>query len=210
MIQSSAAVAPSAPEGVETEYERRIPYAASKDTVRGLFFNGVFSAVKTVGNEQSMRQCFVLLDDERFTRRFVDFSSYPVADFLRLASAATQVLAPQVGGLAEAQRRIGLQSIRDFFSSMAGKTLLLLSGNSPQRALSNLPAGYSTSVSYGSRQVTILGDTSARVSFRSDLMPPLHTEGVLLGILHAVQAKNPQVRTQPNGLLDCDYELSWE
>jgi uncharacterized protein (TIGR02265 family) len=210
MIPSSTVVASSAPVGVMNDYDLRIPQADPKDTVRGLFFNGVFSSVKTLGGEEALRECYLLLDDPRFTRRFIDFSSYPVTDFLRLASAAARVLAPQVGGLAQAQRQIGQQSIRDFFSSMAGKTLLLLSGNSPQRALGNLPSGYSTSVSYGARQVTILGENSARVTYRGDLMPPAHNEGVLLGILQAVKAQNPQVRSRPKGLLECDYELSWD
>lgn len=65
---------------------------------------------------------------------------------------------------------------------MAGRTLLLLSGNSPQRLLGHLPSGYSTAVSYGQRKVTLLGDNAARISYQDDLMPPLHNEGVLLGL----------------------------
>jgi uncharacterized protein (TIGR02265 family) len=211
MTQSNPLGVPSAPGGRElTEYDRRLPHAGPEDTVRGLFFNGVFSAVSTIGGEQALRQCHLLLDDPMFNRRFVDFSSYPVRDFLRLASAAVAVLAPRVGGVPQAHRRIGEQAIDDFFRSMAGRTLLLLSGNSPQRILGHLPSGYSTAVSYGERKVTMLGDNAARVSYQDDLMPPLHNEGVLLGILRAVHARNPQVRAQPRGLLDCDYLLSWE
>jgi uncharacterized protein (TIGR02265 family) len=211
MIQLNAAVKPSVPSfGELTDYELRLPHAGPNDTVRGLFFNGVFNALKALGGEQAMRHCHQLLDDPRYLRRFIDFTNYPVTDFLRLAAAATRVLAPQVGGSPEAQRQIGMQSVNDFFGSMAGKTLLLLSGNSPQRALGNLPAGYNTSVSYGDRKVMILSDTSARVSYQADLMPPAHNEGALLGILKGVQARNPRVRSSPRGLLDCDYELSWE
>jgi uncharacterized protein (TIGR02265 family) len=211
MSQSNPAVAPYAPGGREpTEYDRRLPHAGPDDTVRGLFFNGVFSAVSTVGGEQGLIQCHKLLDDPMFNRRFVDFSSYPVRDFLRLASAAVAVLAPKVGGLPQAHHHIGEQAIDDFFRSMAGRTLLLLSGNSPQRILSHLPSGYSTAVSYGQRKVTMLGDNGARVTYEDDLMPPLHNEGVLLGILRAVNAKNPRVRSQPRGLLDCEYTLTWE
>jgi uncharacterized protein (TIGR02265 family) len=187
-----------------------MPHAGPDDTVRGLFFNGVFSTVTAVGGEQALRQCHLLLDDPMFHRRFVDFSSYPVRDFLRLASAAVAVLAPQMGGMPQVHQRIGEQAIDDFFRSMAGRTLLLLSGNSPQRILGHLPSGYSTAVSYGKRTVTMLGDTAARITYQDDLMPPLHNEGVLLGILRAVNAKNPQVRSTPRGLLDCEYTLSWE
>jgi uncharacterized protein (TIGR02265 family) len=211
MIQSNAAAAPSASNGEEiTDYDRRIPLANPKDTLRGLYFNGVFNAVKKVGGEQALRQCHELMGDPKLSRRYIDFSSYPVVDFLKVASAGARVIAPHVGGQANALRQIGMQSVSDFFNSMVGKTLLLLSGTSPARALSNLPQGYSTSVTYGERQVTLLGENSARVSFRSDLMPPAHNEGVLMCIMQVLKAKNPQVRTYPKGMLDCDHEVSWE
>ncbi len=211
MSQSNPAMPPSAPGGrPPTEYDLRMPHAGPKDTVRGLFFNGVFSAVTAMGGEQSLRLCHQLVDDPIFSRRFVDFSSYPVRDFLRLASAAVAVLAPKVGGVPQAHQRIGEQATNDFFSSMAGRTLLLLSGNSPQRILGTIPTGYGTAVSYGERKVTMIGDNSVRVTYRNELMPPLHTEGVLMGILKAVNAKNPQVRAETKGLLDYDYLLSWD
>lgn len=211
MTQANPAVAPSAPGGGElTGYDRLIPLAKPDDTARGLFFNGVFSAVSTLGGEQALHRCHQLLDDLRFVRRFVEFSSYPVTDFLRLASVAARVLAPNLGGLRQAEQRIGLQASEDFFRSMAGRTLLLLAGNSPQRLLSSLPSGYSTAVSYGQRTVTMVGDKAARVSYRGDLMPVSHNEGVLLGILKAVQVKNPRVRSESRKLTESDCELSWE
>jgi len=211
MPQAKPAVAPPASgSGELTDYDRLIRLAGPGDTVRGLFFNGVFSAVSTLGGEQALNQCHQLLGDLKFTRRFVEFSSYPVADFLQLASAATRVLAPTQGGPRQAQQRIGMQAAEDFFRSMAGRTLLLLAGNSPQRLLSSLPSGYSTSVSYGQRTVTMLGEKRARVCYRGDLMPASHNEGVLLGILKAVQVKNLEVRTQSRNLQECDCELSWE
>ena len=105
--------------GVEVEYERRIAQATPKDTARGLFFNGIKAAVLSLGGEAAMLQCQTLLGDPRFERRFIDFSSYPVSDFLRMALAASQVLAPQLGGPENTQRRLGMQAMRDFLNSMA-------------------------------------------------------------------------------------------
>ncbi|HVG63022.1 MAG TPA: DUF2378 family protein [Hyalangium sp.] len=195
--------------GVELEYERRIAHATPQDTARGLFFNGVKAAVVSLGGEASMQQCQTLLSDARFERRFIDFSSYPVADFLQMALAASQVLAPQLGGHEKTQRRLGMQAMRDFLNSMAGRTLLLLSGDSPKRVMGNLVSGYRSAVSYGERSVTLQGENSARVSMKRDFMLPLYNEGVLLALLEAVHAKNPQVRARPISLLDCDYDLSW-
>jgi uncharacterized protein (TIGR02265 family) len=195
--------------GVESEYERRMAHATPQDTARGLFFNGVKAAVISLGGETALQQCRTLLNDPRFERRFIDFSSYPVADFLKMALAASRVLAPQLGGPENTQRRLGMQAMRDFLDSMAGRTLLLLSGDSPRRVMGNLVSGYRSAVSYGERSVTVQGENSARVTMKRDFMLPLYNEGVLLALLEAVHAKNPKVRARPITLLDCEYELSW-
>ncbi len=195
--------------GVESEYERRIAQATPQDTARGLFFNGVKAALLSLGGESALQQCRTQLSDARFEKRFIDFSSYPVADFLRMTLAASRVLAPQLGGPENTQRRLGKQAMRDFLNSMAGRTLLLLSGESPKRIMGSLVSGYRSAVSYGERSVTVQGENSARVTMKRDFMLPLYNEGVLLALLEAVHAKNPQVRARPITMLDCEYELSW-
>lgn len=202
-------VAPAASAGgVELDYERRIAQARPGDTARGLFFNGLKAAIVILGGEASLKECHIV-KDPRFERRFIDFSSYPVSDFLGMALVASRVLAPQLGGLVNTQRKLGMQAMRDFLNSMAGRTLLLLSGDSPKRVLGNLVSGYRSAVSYGERSVTLLGENSARVLMKRDFMLPLYNEGVLLALLEAVRARNPQVRARPISLLDCEYELSW-
>jgi uncharacterized protein (TIGR02265 family) len=195
--------------GVELEYERRIAQATPKDTARGLFFNGVKAALLSLGGESALQECRAQLSDARFEKRFIDFSSYPVADFLRMTLAASRVLSPQLGGPENTQRRLGKQAMRDFLNSMAGRTLLLLSGESPKRIMGSLVSGYRSAVSYGERSVTLQGENSARVVMKRDFMLPLYNEGVLLALLEAVHAKNPQVRARPITMLDCEYELSW-
>jgi uncharacterized protein (TIGR02265 family) len=195
--------------GVESDYERRIALATPEDTARGLFFNGVTSSVIALGGENALAQCRAQLNDPRLERRFVDFSSYPVADFLRMALAATRVLSVRIGGPEKTQRRLGMQAMQDFLSSMAGRTLLLLSGDSPKRVMGNLVSGYRSAVSYGERTVTLQGENGARVVMKRDFMLPLYNEGVLVALLEAVHTKNPQVVARPFGVLDCEYDLSW-
>ncbi|HEX8674223.1 MAG TPA: DUF2378 family protein, partial [Longimicrobium sp.] len=158
---------------------------------------------------QAVRQHQELLKDLA-KKRFIDFSNYPVTDFLRIASAAVRVLAPHVGGQLNAQRHIGKQGADDFTNSMFGKTVMLLSGHSPAKILVTIPTNFSTSTNWGIRTVTMLSETSARVSFQGDLMPPIQNEGMFMAILVQTKGKNPQVRVYPKGILDCDYELSWE
>jgi uncharacterized protein (TIGR02265 family) len=211
MSQSNwVAPSTSASSDETTDYDRRLPHAKPTDTLRGLYFNGVFNAVKSAGGEQALRQFQELLKDPALKRRYIDFSNYPAMDFLKIASIATRVIAPHVGGQANAQRHIGKQGVVDFTSSMFGKTLMLLSGNSPAKSLASLPSSYSTSTNWGERTVTLLSETSARVTFRADLMPPCQHEGMLLAIVKSVNAKNPQVHTYPKGILDCDFEVTWE
>ncbi|MBN1204039.1 MAG: DUF2378 family protein [Myxococcaceae bacterium] len=210
MVQTNVSAASSAAGGVLSDYERRITLATPADTARGLFFNGVLGAVVSLGGESALKECHALLGDMRFERRFIDFSSYPVSDFLRLALAATKVLSARLEGPEKTQRRLGMQATRDFLNSMAGKTLLLLAGNSPKRLLGSLASGYRSAVSYGERIVTLKEETGATVVMKRDFMLPLYNEGVLMAVLEAAHAKNPQVRAKPLGLLDCEYELSWQ
>lgn len=205
----STNVIPTPPGGVEADYERRIHMTTPQDTARGLFFNGVLSAVVSLGGDAALKQCHSQLNDKRFEKRFTDFASYPVADFLRLALAATRVLSPKLGGSELTQQRLGGQATHDFLSSMAGRTLLLLSGDSPKRLIGNLASGYRSAVSYGERIVSMQGDHAARVVMKRDFMLPLYNEGVLKALLESVHARDPQVRAKPLGQLDCEYELSW-
>lgn len=134
-------VASSGPDGGETtDYDRRIAHAKPTDTLRGLYINAVFHAVRSGGGEQAVQQHQELVKDKLSKSRFIDFSNYPATDFLRAAAAAVRVLAPHVGGQINAQRHIGKQGVTDFMNSMFGKTMVLLSGNSPSKALASLPS----------------------------------------------------------------------
>jgi uncharacterized protein (TIGR02265 family) len=209
MTQRSPAAA-SHSQALEAEYAKRIALATPTDTARGLFFNGVLSAVITFGGEPALKQCHARLNDKRFERRFIDFSSYPVSDFLRLALAASQILMPQFGSPETTQRRLGMQATRDFLSSMAGRTVLLLSGDSPKRLLDKIPNAYRSAVSYGERTVTMMGDKAARVVFTRDFMLPHYNEGVLSAVLESVNARNPRVFSRTVGTMDSEYELAWD
>jgi len=206
MSVRGAAAMPMTDGGVASEFERRIALATPQDTTRGLFFNGALAAVRSFGGEAVVQKCL----DAAGERRFVDFFSYPVASFLRLKLAASQELGGQLGGFEATQRRLGMQATRDFFSSMAGRTLLLLAGEDPVRVLNSVPSGYRMAVSYGERTVTMTGPKSARVAMRRDFMPPAYGEGMLRAVLESVQARNVRVVGRPLGTLDTDYELAWD
>jgi uncharacterized protein (TIGR02265 family) len=201
-----AAPLPMSDGGVVQEFERRMSLATPRDTTRGLFFNGALASVRAFGGDALAQRC----QDATGEKRFVDFFSYPVASFLKLSLVASQTLSGQLGGLEAAQRRMGMQATRDFFSSMAGRTLLLLAGEDASRMLANVPSGYRTAVSYGERTVTMTGPKSATLLMKGDFMLPAYTEGVLLSILEAATVKNARAVVRPVGVLDTEYELSWD
>jgi uncharacterized protein (TIGR02265 family) len=210
MSQPNAPVVSPALAGKESAYSRYLPLPGPDDTVRGLFFSGLLNLVKRHGGELALRQCQQLLADKRFLRGFISFSSYPATDFLRVAHAASQVLAPQLGSLEATARQLGMATVRDFTHSMAGKTLLTLSGPSPARLLSNIPSAYRAAVSFGERKVTIQGNKAAHITFKRDFLPLAHSEGVILAVLEVSSAKNPQVRSRSLSQLDSEYDVTWE
>jgi uncharacterized protein (TIGR02265 family) len=194
--------------GINTEQqlERNLVLTAPTDTARGMFFNGALEAVKRLAGEEVARTCRQATGE----RKHVDFFNYPVSSFLKLCLSATQQVGPQLGGCEKTLRWLGEQSARDFLSSMAGKTALLLGGGNLKRLLSQLPSSYRAAVSYGERSVTWLSDKRGRFSMKGDFMPPAYHEGILLGTLQVAEARGIRVIGQSTGPLDSEYELSWE
>lgn len=190
---------------VSQDLAARLALATHEDTVRGLFFNGVVGAVRALGGDAAVEHCLTAGGE----RKFVDFFSYPVASFLRLAYAAAQVMGPRYGGFEGALRRMGAQATTDFLSSAAGKTLLLLASDSPRRLLGNLHSGYRAAVSYGERNVSWTGDTSGVFTMKRDFMPPPYHEGTLQAVIEVVGGKQVRVEGRQTGLLDTEYSLSW-
>lgn len=205
-----APVKPPSAEGGESLYARYISLPSPEDNFRGLFFTSIFGVVKKEAGESGLRHCQQLLMDKRFQRGFISFATYPATDFLRVAHAATLVLAPLLGSVEKCARRLGRATVEDFVHSMAGKTLVSLSGGAPHRLLGNIPAAYRASVNFGERKMTATGEKSAVLTFKRDFLPLPHTEGVILAVMDVSTGKHPQVRSRSLGPLDSEYEVTWD
>lgn len=186
--------------------KERLSRATPEDTVRGLFFNGVLSTVRTFADEEAVRRCRVMMSQSRF----FDFFSYSLFDFLRLAFAAAQYISPRQGGFDAGLHRLGQQGMRDFLASMAGKTFLSFSGTDARRMLTNLPVLFRTAVSYGERSVEWTGSRRCRLIMKRDFMPPAYQEGAIETALQILHPKFVTVRSVPTGMLDNEYLISWE
>lgn len=190
----------------EKHIERNIALAKPEDTARGMFFNGVVDAVRTLSSDEVARRC----REASGERKHVDFFSYPVSSFLKLCLAAAAEVGPRLGGCEKVLRKIGEQSSRDFMSSMAGKTAIVLAGGNVKRLLGQLPSSYRAAVSYGERTLTWTGDKSGRFVVKNDFMPPAYHEGVILGVLESAGMHGIKAQGRMTGPLDSEYEISWE
>jgi uncharacterized protein (TIGR02265 family) len=190
----------------ERHLERNLTLVKPEDTARGMFFNGVVDAVRTLSSPEVAQRCREVTGE----RKHVDFFSYPVASFLKMCLAVVGEVGPRLGGCEKVLRKIGEQSTRDFLSSMAGKTAILLAGGNVKRLLGQLPSSYRAAVSYGERTLVWAGEKNALFVIKTDFMPPAYHEGVILGVLESAGVSGVTVRGRLTGPLDSEYEISWE
>ncbi len=184
---------------------QRLAAVTPADTSRGLSFNRVFLLLRERLGEEAARRC-----DPQGKGSRVDFFSYPVSDYLRVAWDAADLLEPALGSVEAVWDALGRVTVNGFLSSALGKTLFALAGRDPRRIVAAGPSGYRSAVSYGERSLTWLGEKRARISFRRDFMVPTYHRAVMLAALEASEARNPKVEIRVLGLLDSDFELSWE
>jgi uncharacterized protein (TIGR02265 family) len=191
--------------GAGWELELRRLAACEEDTARGMFFLGVLDVVGFVGDDSVVERCLAAAGTEELH----PFHLYPVGRFLRMTSMAARLLWPQLDGWEGVLRRMGTQATVDFLASMFGRDLMHTAAGNPRRLLMNLADGYRVAVSYGERHVLWTGDKSGRFIMRRDFMPAAYHEGVLLGVMQAVGARDVQVRGRQLSLLDSEYDVSW-
>lgn len=187
------------------ELRRRIAATTKADVSRGLSFNRLFMLVRERLGDEAVRGC----DPERKGSR-VDFFSYPVAEYLRIAWDAADLLEPKLGSIDAVWNELGRVTVRGFLSSAIGKTLFALTGKDPRRIVSAGPSGYRSAVSYGERKVEWLGEKHARMTFRRDFMVAAYHRAVIATALEASDARNARVEARVLSLLDSDYDIVWE
>ncbi|MFP2906502.1 DUF2378 family protein [Pyxidicoccus sp. 3LFB2] len=188
------------------ELEQRLALATPDKTCRGMFLKGILQVVKSLGDEAAVQRCL----DASGQTRLTDFFSYPIASQLRMAWTAAEVLAPRAGGFDEALRLLGRQATADFMASLAGKTMLALTGRDPVKMMNSLPTAFRASVNYGKHSVEWTGPKSGRFILDGDLMPEPSNCGVVEAVLMAADVKSVTVRGQQDGPARCECHFSWE
>ncbi|WP_257454455.1 DUF2378 family protein [Archangium lipolyticum] len=187
------------------ELEHLLTLTTPEDTCRGMFFNGLFDAVRSLGGEEARARCYVAAG----AKKFVDFFSYPIADFLKALFTAAELLGPKHGGRDAVMHLLGRRATEDFHQSTVGKTMLALAGRDPHRVVNSFPTAFRASLSTGNRTVELLGDKQARFRVRRELLPMAYNEGVLTYALEQSSAKEIVVRGHRLAPLDIDYDIRW-
>ncbi|HEY6005630.1 MAG TPA: TIGR02265 family protein [Anaeromyxobacter sp.] len=187
------------------ELRQRVAATTKDDVSRGLSFNRLFMLVRERLGDDAARAC----DPERKGAR-TDFFNYPVADYLKIAWDAADLLEPRIGSIDAVWTELGRITVKGFLSSAIGKTLFALTGKDPRRVVSAGPSSYRSVVSYGERKVEWLGEKHARMTFRRDFMVSGYHRAVILTALQAIDAKNARVEARVLSLLDSDYDIAWD
>jgi uncharacterized protein (TIGR02265 family) len=188
-----------------TDLERRVAACRDGDTSRGLNFNRLFDLARDHVGDELARLC-----DPQGKAARTDFFSYPVAEYLRAAWNVADRLEPRLGSVDAVWAELGRRTVTGFLSSVLGRTIFAIAGRDPRRIVSAGPSGYRSAVSYGERTVEWRAEKAARMVFRRDFMPPAFHRAVILSALEASDARSPRVEARALGLLDSEYDLSWE
>ena len=190
----------------ERDFARQMALAEPKDTVRGVFCNGVLRFVRKIGCEELVKRCLEVSGEEKF----VDFFNYPVATYLRMVSIAMRSLAERHGNIDDALRQFGRQAMLDLNGSVAGKALGLMRTGDMRSTLEGLRVFFRVAVSFGEYELVWTGPTSARLTMRRVFMPYLFHEGLLLTLLDRKDIRAVKVRGRQLATLDSEFEISWE
>jgi uncharacterized protein (TIGR02265 family) len=188
------------------EFAERSAQATAADQCRGLFYNGALNAVRQLAGPEAAERCRAAGGE----KKPVDFFNYAVTGFQRLCLQAIQELGPKLGSGEAVLQLLGKQAVDDFLASTAGKTLLMLANTDPKRMISNLPSGFRACVTYGERSVVWQGPKRCTFTMKRDYMPHPYHEGILTTVLLTLGAKNVKVQGKRTGVVDADYDMSWE
>lgn len=188
------------------DLEQRLALATPDKTCRGMFLKGILQVVRSLGDEVAVQRCLAAGEQTRLT----DFFSYPLSSQLRMTWTAAEYLAPRTGGFEEALRLLGRQATADFMASLAGRTMLALTGRDPVKMVNSLPTAFRASVNYGKHAVEWTGPKSGRLVLDGDLMPEPTNSGILEAVLMAADLKGAQVRGRQVDLTKCECHFSWE
>ncbi|QRN99060.1 DUF2378 family protein [Archangium violaceum] len=186
-------------------WEQRMALTTPDDMARGLFLQSVLKAIRALGDETLVNRCTAVCGQ----KRFADFFNYPIRLHLQMIDTAMPALSARYGDVEQALWLLGHCVAMDFLESEAGRTMQVLVRGEPKRLVNNLPSTYQVSVD-GERSVKWLGPQCCRLIMTRDFMPPAFHEGQLVAMLERLKASKIKVTGRQTGVLDSEYDISWQ
>lgn len=186
-------------------WRQRQAQASSEDMVRGLFLRSSLRAIRAMGDEALAQACVSACGQARF----FDFFSYPVRIHLEMMATAVPVLALRHRDLERCLWMMGHCVAMDFLDSEPGRAIQVLVRGEAKRLVNNLPSTYQLSIN-GERSVKWMGPQCCRLTMRRDFLPTAFHEGMLVAMLEGLQARRVRVSGRALGLLDSEYDLTWQ
>jgi uncharacterized protein (TIGR02265 family) len=186
------------------DLRRRLSAATPRDTVRGIIFNSAFALLEELAGRPAAQEC-----DRAGKGWRTEFFSYPVADYLELAWAATERLERRLGSTDRVFWELGSRAASRWLASPLGRTLAAIAGADARRLLSNTANGYRNVVGYGTRTIEWLAERHARLTFKHDFLVPVFHCGVITTAVDAMSGTRVRAIGRETGFLESEYDVSW-
>jgi len=184
--------------------KQRMALATQKDVIHGMFVENSLTLVAQLKSQQFADE---LRERVLSGKKLVSFFRYPVGDLLKIMDATVEGKPDPTEVLEE----FGANSVRIFFDSPVGRTMLMLASSNPHKLLFSAPAGFRASSSFGDRVYKKETDKSGVMETTGDLLGPSWTIGVFKFALEAacnVKAKVDVTNADPAGL-NYHARVSW-
>lgn len=173
---------------------------------RGVVFNSVLEVVRQLGDEHAVERCLQVTGEPRF----MDFFNYPFSSLIKMTYSAAWLLSDKYGGFDKAVWQMGNQACASFYSSAAGRAVLVLGRGGPTRMLDTIVNAFQM-VAKGAELSTLLtGPKTAIIVYKRDFLPRPYMEAGLVATFNAAKMPGMKVQARPTGPLDTEYDLSWE
>jgi uncharacterized protein (TIGR02265 family) len=192
--------------GSREELEWRLSLIDPAESIRGVVFNSVLEVVRQLGDEHAVERCLEVAHEGRF----MDYFNYPFRSLIEMTYTAAELLAKKYGSVEKALWQMGYQSAMSFYSSTAGRAVLLLSRGGPARLLDTMPSAFHTTWKSAEVSTHLTGPRSAVLTYKRDFMPRAYTEGGMQGTFEAAKVKGFKITAHPIGPLDTEYHMTWD
>lgn len=185
----------------------RLLEATPDDLAMGLTFEGLFALLE---------ETFEPLVAEGLKKKALEDSSllssffrFPVSHLLRTVLTSLEL----VGGPRDASafmRTLGERVARKTKDAPIAKAVMQLGGQDPHRVLTSFAAGCRTILTFGERTSEKLGERSARLVYKRELLGPAFSLGLMSKVFEIVPEKVQFAVTQANSSAsNFAIELRW-